>query len=159
MAKIYKSTEKVRILRTEAPYMKDLRKALELVCFIYRNGLEGRWSHEIAEHSGYAKSTISERVETAEKLGLIERRGHRVYVTQKGKRLSYLLTCLELAGVDPSPLTEIFLQVRTFASDISEFLLDWLPSFPPTLLPPPLPPIAPNWIAEKLAIEEAKSNI
>ena len=138
--------------------MKDLRKALELVCYIYRNGLEGKWSQQIAEYSGHAKSTISEWVETAEKLGLIERKSHGVYITQKGKRLAYLLTCLELTGVDPSPLTEVFLHIRTFASDFAEFLLDWLPSFPPKLLPPPYPPIAPNWIAEQLAIEEVKSN-
>jgi len=138
--------------------MKDLRKAMELVCYIYRNSLEGKWSHQIAEYSGYAKSTVSERVEIAEKLALLERKDHGVYITQKGKRLAYLLTCLELAGVDPSPLTEAFLYIRTFASDFAEFLLDWLPSLPPRLLPPPYPPIAPNWIAEQLAIEEVKSN-
>jgi len=67
------------------------------------------------------------------------------------------LTCLELAGVDPPPLIEAFLYISTFTSDFAEFLLYWLSSFPPRLLPPLYPPIAPNWIAEKLAIEEVKS--
>jgi len=76
MAKIYKAIQKVRKMRTGCPCMKDLRKVLELVCYIYRNGLEGKWSHQVAKYSGYAKSTVSEWVENAEKLGLRERKNH-----------------------------------------------------------------------------------
>lgn len=140
--------------------MKDLRKALELVCYIYQNSeLEGKWLSAIARCLDHAKSTICEWVETAERLGLIIIKEHRIYLSERGKRLANLLTILELAGVDPSPLTEVFLQIRTFASDLSEFILDWLPSFPPRFLLPPYPPIAPNWLAEKLAIEEVRSNV
>ena len=142
--------------------MKDLRKSIELTVYIYESELDGghgRWISSVAGHWGRAKSTVSDWAKIAERLGLVRREGHNLYLTSKGRRLAELLVSLKLTGVDPSVLTVLFVEFRDFFFDLVRFLWDWLPSFPPRTLPPPYPPIPmPNSRAEELAMKELRNN-